>query len=546
MPDSIQPTNPDTAVPENASDLEAKVAARAAAIEAKVADKIPAPPKETKLPKDFVLDCLNRNKVGDAALFCALFRGKYVFVQEWEKFLYWSGHFWQVDMRSKRALADSERVCEAYMNAWAECNDEEGSPLHKKILKRLDSLRSPKGRKDMLECVTTIDDAPVISYEQLDKQPYLLATQTGVVDLRTGECSPGKPEQYLLSHCPTPWRGIDEPCREFEEYLQTCMDDDHEIKDFIQRLLGYALLGEKKHHIWVIMYGPLSRNGKDTLMNIVKRILGKNLHVRIPTNMLMDQKFERDSSQPSADMMALRGAKIAYASEAKKRHSLDQAKIKDMTGGGYITARGLTDREMTEWKQSALIMLLTNYLPKINSDDDGFNARTICIEWPVKFVPNPVREYERKIVYGMDDRLEKEDSGILAFMVRGCMDVIANNLRIPDKVLRYTADQIDSFDDIGKFLKECCILEDPPTGGREFKTRTAASDLLKICNWWCKNILGNSYPFTPKQFAPALEKKGIPTKKSSIMYYLGVTVKEEIEDEFEEAMRNAESKKQGK
>ncbi len=546
MPDSIQPTNPDTAVPENASDLEAKVAARAAAIEAKVADKIPAPPKETKLPKDFVLDCLNRNKVGDAALFCALFRGKYVFVQEWEKFLYWSGHFWQVDMRSKRALADSERVCEAYMNAWAECNDEEGSPLHKKILKRLDSLRSPKGRKDMLECVTTIDDAPVISYEQLDKQPYLLATPTGVVDLRTGECSPGKPEQYLLSHCPTPWRGIDEPCREFEEYLQTCMDDDHEIKDFIQRLLGYALLGEKKHHIWVIMYGPLSRNGKDTLMNIVKRILGKNLHVRIPTNMLMDQKFERDSSQPSADMMALRGAKIAYASEAKKRHSLDQAKIKDMTGGGYITARGLTDREMTEWKQSALIMLLTNYLPKINSDDDGFNARTICIEWPVKFVPNPVREYERKIVYGMDDRVEKEDSGILAFMVRGCMDVIANNLRIPDKVLRYTADQIDSFDDIGKFLKECCILEDPPTGGREFKTRTAASDLLKICNWWCKNILGNSYPFTPKQFAPALEKKGIPTKKSSIMYYLGVTVKEEIEDEFEEAMRNAESKKQGK
>ncbi len=546
MPDSIQPTNPDTAVPENASDLEAKVAARAAAIEAKVADKIPAPPKETKLPKDFVLDCLNRNKVGDAALFCALFRGKYVFVQEWEKFLYWSGHFWQVDMRSKRALADSERVCEAYMNAWAECNDEEGSPLHKKILKRLDSLRSPKGRKDMLECVTTIDDAPVISYEQLDKQPYLLATPTGVVDLRTGECSPGKPEQYLLSHCPTPWRGIDEPCREFEEYLQTCMDDDHEIKDFIQRLLGYALLGEKKHHIWVIMYGPLSRNGKDTLMNIVKRILGKNLHVRIPTNMLMDQKFERDSSQPSADMMALRGAKIAYASEAKKRHSLDQAKIKDMTGGGYITARGLTDREMTEWKQSALIMLLTNYLPKINSDDDGFNARTICIEWPVKFMPNPVREYERKIVYGMDDRLEKEDSGILAFMVRGCMDVIANNLRIPDKVLRYTADQIDSFDDIGKFLKECCILEDPPTGGREFKTRTAASDLLKICNWWCKNILGNSYPFTPKQFAPALEKKGIPTKKSSIMYYLGVTVKEEIEDEFEEAMRNAESKKQGK
>ena len=133
MPDTIQHINSKSSLQENASDMEAKVTARAAAIEAKVADKLPAPPKSDKLPKEFVLDCLNRNKVGDALLFCTLFRGKYVFVQEWEKFLYWAGNYWQVDMRSKRALADAERVCEAYMNAWAESSDDEGSPLHKKL-----------------------------------------------------------------------------------------------------------------------------------------------------------------------------------------------------------------------------------------------------------------------------------------------------------------------------------------------------------------------------------------------------------------------------
>ena len=181
------------------------------------------------------------------------------------------------------------------------------------------------------------------------------------------------------------------------------------------------------------------------------------------------------------------------------------------------------------------MLLLTNYLPKINSDDDGFNARTVCIEWPVKFVASPTKPHERKIDYDMAKKLEPEASGILARLVRGCIDVLEHGLQIPERVLRYTAEQIDSFDDIGRFIKECCDLEDPSVDGGEYKTRTAASDLLKVCNWWCKQTLGNSYPYTPKKFTPALEKKGIFTKKSSVMYYMGITIREEIQAEFDDA-----------
>jgi putative DNA primase/helicase len=294
------------------------------------------------------------------------------------------------------------------------------------------------------------------------------------------------------------------------------------------------------------MYGPLSRNGKDTLMNILKRVLGRRMHIRIPVTMLTEQRFTRDSSQPQVDLMAMRGSRIAYASEANSRQLLDQAKIKELTGGGYITARGITDKYMSEWQQSALLLLLTNYLPKMDVDDDGFNIRTLCIEWPVKFVANPVKDYERQIDYDIAKNMESEDSGILARLVQGCMDVLANGLRIPEKVLRYTQEQLDSFDDIGKFLKECCEMEDPPTGGRDWGTRTAVSDLLKCCNWWCKKVLGNTYPFTPKKFTPALEKKGIPTKKSNVMYYLGVQVRPEIMDEYNADLAEQEEKKKGR
>ena len=129
------------------ADMKAKVERRAAEIKAKAAAKAEPPAKEEqpKLDKHFVLDCLSRNKVGDAILYCTLFRGKYVFVQEWEKFLFWAGHHWEVDKRSRRALADAERVCAAYQDAWAEAGDEEGSPLHKLLMGRLKSLRGAPG-----------------------------------------------------------------------------------------------------------------------------------------------------------------------------------------------------------------------------------------------------------------------------------------------------------------------------------------------------------------------------------------------------------------
>ncbi|MFI3270775.1 MAG: phage/plasmid primase, P4 family [Pseudomonadota bacterium] len=528
----------------NANDIRAAVEQRATILDSAASQNQPAIEKSpAKLDANFVVERLYRNRVGDADLFCALFRGKYLFVEEWGRWLYWAGHHWELDMREKRALADVERVCATYQDALVERNEPSGSALDKLCKNRLNKLRTAAGRKEVLECAISIDNPPTVSIEEIDQQAYLMATPTGVIDLRTGECRDGKPEQYLLNACPTPWLGIDTPCPAFEQYLLACMDDDQEMADFIVRLLGYGLLGEKNLHIWAIMYGPLSRNGKDTLMNTVKRILGKKLHARISVSLLVEQKFQQDAEKPQAALMAIRGAKIAYASEANARQSLDQAKIKDLTGGGYITARGLTDKYMTEWKQSALLVLLTNYLPKMDTDDDGFNARTICVEWPVKFVSNPSKPWERQIDYDMAKKLESEESGILALLVRGCMDVVQNGLRIPERVLAFTRDQIAAQDDIGRFVKECCIVEDPPTGGRDYTTRTASSDLLAICNWWAKKVLGNSYPYTQKKFTPALGKKGIPSKKSSNMFYLGVLVREEIRAEYEKDMAEERSKK---
>lgn len=71
----------------------------------------------TPAERNFILDCYDRNQVGDASLFNYLFRGKYCFVAEWERFLVWGGHYWQMDMLHRQALSDVERVCQAYQDA---------------------------------------------------------------------------------------------------------------------------------------------------------------------------------------------------------------------------------------------------------------------------------------------------------------------------------------------------------------------------------------------------------------------------------------------
>jgi putative DNA primase/helicase len=511
----------------------------AAAVRAR-ADQITAQvPKTTEekikdLDLGFIRQCLSHNRVGDANLWVALFGDKYVWVREWETFLIWNGQHWEVDHKKASALSDIERVCETYEHMLVRLKDNADEDLIKSVRKRCSLLRDRPGRENLLACAISIYDPPVISQTKLDAQPHLLPTPTGVVDLRTAECAPGRQSQYLFNPCPTPWTGKDTPCPTFDKYLLDCMADDQEMAEFLVRLLGYGLLGEKHLAVWAIFFGPLSRNGKDTCMNTLKHVLGNRLHVRVNVQMLMEQRFARQSAQAEPDLMALRGARIAYASEASTKMALDQAKIKDMTGGGYITARGLQDKEMSEWKQSALMLMLTNYLPKLNADDDGFKARTICIEWPVKFVPNPTRPWERQIDYNIGKRLEAEASGILARLVRGCQDVLANGLRIPDRVLRYTQEQMDAQDDIGRFIRECCDVEEPPTGERTYQTKIPVSEFLKVCNWWCKKQLGNAYDYTPKKVTPLLEKKGIPTHKSSVMHYMGLSVLPDVMRDFQD------------
>ena len=54
-------------------DMEAKVSARAEALQSKIVKEIQPASNENKISKEFIFECLKRNRVGDAALFLRTF-----------------------------------------------------------------------------------------------------------------------------------------------------------------------------------------------------------------------------------------------------------------------------------------------------------------------------------------------------------------------------------------------------------------------------------------------------------------------------------------
>ena len=71
---------------------------------------------------------------------------------------------------------------------------------------------------------------------------------------------------------------------------------------------------------------------------------------------------------------------IAWINEAEDGQKFALAKLKKLTGGGFITARGLMDKQMTSWLQTHFPIMTSNELPKAKADDAAFWSRAHIIK----------------------------------------------------------------------------------------------------------------------------------------------------------------------
>lgn len=532
------------------AEMKAKVEERrkqeAAARAAKVKKAVEV--AKIELSDNDLLGYLNENRVGDAKLYSRLHRGAVVYVKYWERWLIWGGHHWIEDDFEISAQI-IEDVCELYLrlaeSKQIEADEETDKDLKSKLqsiadtaLRRVNQLRDTPGQDKLLQMTRRIRDPLVVLPNQIDQQHYVKACPNGVIDLRTGELRPGKPEEYILNAIVTEYDPEllrkDDPCPETNRFLLSSMDGDQELVDFIWRLLGYGLITERRDHIFTIMWGEHGRNGKDTLIKLVTHVLGQTLSGDAPVEMLLQTQQVRNSSAPSPDVLTLRGMCIAWINEAEEGQRFALAKLKKLTGGGYITARGLHDKLQTTWLQTHLPIMTTNELPKAKADDAAFWSRALIIKWPLSFVERPEQPYERLADKDLNEKIGAEAKGVLARMVRGSMEYLRDGLKIPDKVRQWTREQRASWDDVGLFISEWCISESHQANPDNYTLKVSATDLHEAFCIWYARYRDRRYSISAKKFAEALNKKDIAYKRSNGSWRLGIALTPEAQTELED------------
>lgn len=531
------------------AEMKAKVEARRKQEAAARAEKGRKPVEVSKIEisNDDLLGYFNENRVGDAKLYSRLHRGTVIYVKYWDRFLIWGGHHWiedDFDMAAQRI----EDVCELYLrlaeSKQAEAAEETDKNERAKIeglasavLRRVSQLRDTPGQDKLLQMLRRIRDPLVVLPKQIDQQHYVKACPNGVIDLRTGELRPGRPDEYILNAIVTEYDPEllrkDDPCPETNRFLLSSMDGDQELVDFIWRLLGYGLITERRDHIFTIMWGEHGRNGKDTLIKLVTHVLGQALSGDVPVEMFLQMQQTRNSSAPSPDVLALRGMCVAWINEAEEGQRFALAKLKKLTGGGYITARGLQDKLQTTWLQTHLPIMTTNELPKAKADDAAFWARAVLIKWPLSFVERPEQPYERPADKDLNEKIGAEAKGVLARMVRGSMEYLRDGLKIPDKVREWTREQRASWDDVGLFLSEWCISESHQANPANYTLKVNATDLHEAFCIWYARYRDRRYSISAKKFAEALNKKDIAYKRSNGSWRLGIDLTDEARKELD-------------
>ena len=269
----------------------------------------------------FVLSCLDDNEDGDARLLTRLFKNEFCFDHAENQWYWFNGNHWEKDL-VKQVLKSIEKVVElygeevqrqAYNRSQAVINKDEAKQkkaekLEEELLQRISRLQTLDRKLKILQLASAGKNSLGIAGEEWDSDPWLLGCANGVIDLKSGHFREGRQDDYIKSAATTEWLGIDAPADRWQQFLLEIFNNDKKLIDFIQRLLGSAVIGKVIEHIFPILWGD-GRNGKGTLLETIKLVLG-DLAGPLPSESLLEQKHTRSGSAPSPDILTLRGRRI--------------------------------------------------------------------------------------------------------------------------------------------------------------------------------------------------------------------------------------------
>lgn len=442
-------------------------------------------------------------------------------------FMFWNGKTWKSDITDvvrkyankiidvlQEEAAHTRKQIEEYQKEEGRENDVEYlKEVEKAQIKNINKVANKAGKDAMLYEIQSIHDIPVEN-DQFDTQEYLLNTDSGVVDLLTGEIKPHS-KSYMLSKNTNCKVSFEEP-KVFLKFLHDIFKRDNpqeteEIINVQQLLLGESLTGRTNKDHLIILYGNGS-NGKSTYISTINDVVGD-----YGTSMNSDMLLQKPNSSSQANefsLSALRGARIVSTSETGEGKKLDEVMIKQILSGEKINAQEKYGRPYS-FRPTFSPWMSTNNKPIIRATDYGTWRRIFFVPFLNTF------SGDNKDV-NMPKKLAAEYPQILGWMIKGAVKLYKEYHNIIPKVRcleEALADYKKELDVVAAFLNDRCI----PFAGLEISANTLYEEYKK----WARQ--NEEYLKSERKFREDVKKAGYQLKKdiNKGWIYIGLRLAED-------------------
>lgn len=410
-------------------------------------------------PKPSLMDYLDREEQGDAELFESEFTGKVVYDHAARAWYLRRDNYWIRDTTNDVTCFVSNNIASIYLQQGAEerkCGNKEKSEVYLTRGKRLLTRK----RIDNVIDLATSRPGLKISGNEWDTSKMILPCKNGIIDLTTGKLRTARPDEYIKSYTDIEWLGLDYSTPLWDKFLRSIFNRDSEMIEFVQRLFGYGVSGTSTERVLPFFWGSGS-NGKSILIEVIREVLGESLCHKTSMDVFMDTRRNSGEGAKPA-LLKFRGMRLIYANESKERQRIDTGIVKEFTGNDAITARGLHQSPVT-FLPTWLIVLVTNHKPIMPSDDQAVWDRVMLIEFSQRFVDKPKAKNEHARDKNIKEKLMQEAPGILAWLVKGCLEWQRNGLQPPQAVMAATDEYRKEEDIIGQYVSERLVASQTET-----------------------------------------------------------------------------------
>ena len=261
-----------------------------------------------------------------------------------------------------------------------------------------------------------------------------------------------------------------------------------------------------------ILHGKTTRNGKSTMLDAIQHLLGDYSTVA-PVELICRSDRAKNAEAANPVLAKLKGKRMVTMSESDTAGKLDEATIKQYTGGEDITARELYQSAIT-YKPQFTMWLSCNDLPAVKDKSLFASDRVRVIEFNRHFTD---AEQDK----GLKDYFESAEAmkGIFTWLIAGYFKYRRFGLRMNDNMKAVVKQYERDNDLVLQFLEEKCERDD--------NVSTKAKTLYDTYKIWCKS--NGYYVCSMKKFNAEVtahpEWYGEKGVTSGVAVYRGLTLK---------------------